>query len=59
MVFINQENVKLRPEILKNSQDLIEEKCGTERKPLDLVFHGGSGSEKKRFLLQSAMAFSR
>ena len=41
-------NVKLRPEILKNSQDLIEEKCGTERKPLDLVFHGGSGSEKEK-----------
>ena len=41
-------NVKLRPEILKNSQDLIEEKCGTESKPLDLVFHGGSGSEKEK-----------
>ena len=41
-------NVKLRPEILKNSQDLIEKKCGTERKPLDLVFHGGSGSEKEK-----------
>ena len=41
-------NVKLRPEILKNSQDLIEQKCGTERKPLDLVFHGGSGSEKEK-----------
>ncbi len=41
-------NVKLRPEILKNSQDLIEEKCVTEKKPLDLVFHGGSGSEKEK-----------
>ena len=41
-------NVKLRPEILKNSQDLIEEKCGTASKPLDLVFHGGSGSEKEK-----------
>ena len=41
-------NVKLRPEILKNSQDLIEDKCGTDSKPLDLVFHGGSGSEKEK-----------
>jgi fructose-bisphosphate aldolase class II len=39
-------NVKLRPEILKNSQDLIEKTCGSGSKPLDLVFHGGSGSEK-------------
>ena len=23
-------------------------KCGTESKPLDLVFHGGSGSEKEK-----------
>jgi fructose-bisphosphate aldolase class II len=36
-------NVKLRPEILKNIQDAISQKYGKE-KPLDLVFHGGSGS---------------
>ena len=36
-------NVKLRPEILKNVQDAISAKYGKE-KPLDLVFHGGSGS---------------
>ena len=36
-------NVKLRPEILKNIQDAIAAKYGKE-KPLDLVFHGGSGS---------------
>ena len=41
-------NVKLRPEILKNSQDLIEKTCNTDSKPLDLVFHGGSGSEKEK-----------
>ena len=41
-------NVKLRPEILKNSQDLVKETCGTEDKPLDLVFHGGSGSDKAK-----------
>lgn len=41
-------NVKLRPEILKNSQDLVEKTSGTSSKPLDLVFHGGSGSEKSK-----------
>ena len=41
-------NVKLRPEILKNSQDLVKETCGTGDKPLDLVFHGGSGSDKAK-----------
>ena len=41
-------NVKLRPEILKNSQDLVQKTCNTDPKPLDLVFHGGSGSEKDK-----------
>ena len=41
-------NVKLRPEILKNSQALIQSKFNTENNPLDLVFHGGSGSEKSK-----------
>ena len=41
-------NVKLRPEILKNSQDLVKKTCGTGDKPLDLVFHGGSGSDKAK-----------
>ncbi|RUQ29426.1 MAG: class II fructose-bisphosphate aldolase [Candidatus Competibacteraceae bacterium] len=41
-------NVQLRPEILKNSQALIEQKRGTSAKPLNLVFHGGSGSEKEK-----------
>src|SRR5215471_11379044 len=36
-------NVKLRPEILKSIQDAVGEKYGRS-KPLDLVFHGGSGS---------------
>ncbi len=39
-------NVKLRPEILKNSQTLVAEKQGTDKNPLNLVFHGGSGSDK-------------
>jgi fructose-bisphosphate aldolase class II len=41
-------NVKLRPEILKNSQDLVQETHGTGHNPLHLVFHGGSGSEKAK-----------
>ena len=41
-------NVKLRPEILKHSQELVEKTHGTAANPLDLVFHGGSGSEKEK-----------
>ena len=37
-------NVKLRPVILHNCQVYVQEKFGTAEKPLDLVFHGGSGS---------------
>ena len=37
-------NVKLRPDILKNSQDRIKADRNTGDKPLNLVFHGGSGS---------------
>jgi fructose-bisphosphate aldolase, class II len=39
-------NVKLKPEILKQGQDVVAEKLGlpTGSKPFDLVFHGGSGS---------------
>ncbi len=40
-------NVKLTPKILDNSQKYIEEKLGTEKKPVNFVFHGGSGSDKK------------
>ncbi|QAY60953.1 class II fructose-bisphosphate aldolase [Microbacterium protaetiae] len=37
-------NVKLRPELLGEIQAGIAERFGTGAKPLDLVFHGGSGS---------------
>ncbi|MGN6501576.1 MAG: class II fructose-bisphosphate aldolase [Pseudolysinimonas sp.] len=37
-------NVKLKPELLKEIQDGIQAKYGTGARPLDLVFHGGSGS---------------
>ncbi|NQX04041.1 class II fructose-bisphosphate aldolase [Rathayibacter sp. VKM Ac-2856] len=37
-------NVRLRPELLREIQDGLQKKYGTEALPLDLVFHGGSGS---------------
>ena len=37
-------NVSLQPKILDNSQKYIQEKLGTKDKPVDFVFHGGSGS---------------
>jgi fructose-bisphosphate aldolase class II len=37
-------NVVLTPSILDNSQKYIQEKYNTEEKPVDFVFHGGSGS---------------
>ena len=39
-------NVQLRPKILDNSQKYVQEKFGTAEKPLDFVFHGGSGSSQ-------------
>lgn len=41
-------NVKLRPEILKNSQDMVQKEEKTGPNPLNLVFHGGSGSEQAK-----------
>jgi fructose-bisphosphate aldolase class II len=37
-------NVKLRPELLGEIQTGLAKKFGTKAHPLDLVFHGGSGS---------------
>ena len=37
-------NVKLRPPILRDSQEYIQQEFGTGPKPVDFVFHGGSGS---------------
>jgi len=48
-------NVKLRPEILKNSQDLVEATHKTGKNPLNLVFHGGSGSEQAK--IEEAMQY--
>ncbi|HPY82829.1 MAG TPA: class II fructose-bisphosphate aldolase, partial [Bacteroidales bacterium] len=40
-------NVKLTPKILDNSQKYINQKHGTTGKPVDFVFHGGSGSSQE------------
>ncbi|MCK9472600.1 class II fructose-bisphosphate aldolase [Sulfurimonas sp.] len=37
-------NVVLTPKILDNSQKYIQDKFGTSAKPVNFVFHGGSGS---------------
>ncbi len=37
-------NVKLEPKILHNSQDHVSTKFGLGKNPMNLVFHGGSGS---------------
>ena len=37
-------NVKLKPIILKNSQDLVSKKHKLGNNPINFVFHGGSGS---------------
>ncbi len=47
-------NVKLRPELLGEIQAGIAEQFGTGPKPLDLVFHGGSGSTDEEIALAVA-----
>lgn len=39
-------NVKLKPAILRDSQEYIMKKFGTGPKPVRFVFHGGSGSSR-------------
>lgn len=39
-------NVELQPVILKNSQEFVKKKFGTDDNPINFVFHGGSGSEQ-------------
>ncbi len=41
-------NVELRPEILRNSQEYIQQQYTTAEKPVYFVFHGGSGSPKEQ-----------
>ena len=40
-------NVVLRPVILKNSQEHISKERGLGKKPVNFVFHGGSGSRRE------------
>jgi fructose-bisphosphate aldolase class II len=40
-------NVVLTPKILLNSQNYIQEKFNTAGKPVNFVFHGGSGSSRE------------
>ncbi len=40
-------NVELKPIILKNSQEFVQEKFKTASNPINYVFHGGSGSSRK------------
>ena len=44
-------NVKLRPELLGEIQAGIQARYGTGARPLDLVFHGGSGSTEEEIAL--------
>jgi len=41
-------NVRLEPIILKNSQEHIEEHFKTGARPVNFVFHGGSGSSQEK-----------
>ncbi|MDD5158324.1 class II fructose-bisphosphate aldolase [Sulfurimonas sp.] len=43
-------NVQLTPKILDNSQKYIQEKFGTNEKPVNFVFHGGSGSQPSEIM---------
>ncbi len=48
-------NVVLKPEILDASQKYIQEKHKTAEKPVNFVFHGGSGSEPAK--IEEAIAY--
>ncbi len=43
-------NVKLKPPILRDSQEFVQRERKTAAKPLDFVFHGGSGSTPEEIL---------
>ncbi|WP_343188992.1 class II fructose-bisphosphate aldolase [Buchnera aphidicola (Chaitoregma tattakana)] len=39
-------HIKLKPKILQESQKYISKKYNLDKKPIDFVFHGGSGTKK-------------
>ena len=45
--FTNLVATELTPIVLKNSQEFVKEKHGLSGKPVDFVFHGGSGSSRR------------
>jgi fructose-bisphosphate aldolase class II len=48
-------NVHLTPKILDNSQKYVQEKFATADRPLNFVFHGGSGSAREE--IREAIAY--
>lgn len=48
-------NVVLTPKILKNSQEFVQKERGTGEKPVNFVFHGGSGSTEAE--IQEALGY--
>lgn len=50
-----QNNIELRPEILKNSQAYVQHKYHTGDKPIFFVFHGGSGTPRNQ--IQEAISY--
>ena len=51
----NPGNIGLKPKILENSQNIIQEKYNTKRNPVNFVFHGGSGCTKEE--IHEAIAY--
>src|SRR5882672_866455 len=43
-------NVKLKPPILRDSQTFVQRERKTKEKPMNFVFHGGSGSTREEIL---------
>ena len=51
----NPGNVKLKPQILKEAQELIKRNFGTIINPVSFVFHGGSGCTRNQ--IQEAISY--
>ncbi|WP_343191824.1 class II fructose-bisphosphate aldolase [Buchnera aphidicola] len=48
-------NITLKPKILSESQKYISKKYNLKKKPIDFVFHGGSGSKKN--IIKEAISY--